>query len=95
MSDSTPAQKFKHQTPPASLPITGHDWGLRWVRLKKYCELTGDTPAAVDSRLRTGHWLRDVHARRPDGSKETWINLPAVNDWAEGVLPAHLHGKRR
>ena len=68
---------------------------LRWVRLKKYCELSGDTPAAVEGRLRAGIWLRDVHARRPEGSKELWVNLHAVNDWAAGVTPAHLHGKSR
>ena len=31
--------------------------------MKRYCELSGDTPDAVDKRLRAGHWLRDVHAR--------------------------------
>lgn len=66
---------------------------LDWVRLSRYCELTGETPAAVDNRIRAGVWLRDVHARRPDGSKELWVNLRAVNDWAAGNGPAHQHGK--
>ena len=68
---------------------------LRWVRMKRYCELSGDTPDAVDCRLRAGHWLKDVHARRPAGSKELWVNLDAVNDWAAGVLPTHRHGMRQ
>jgi hypothetical protein len=66
---------------------------LRWVRLSKYSADSGDTPAAVEKRLRTGQWLRDVHARKPDGSAELWVNLDAVNDWAEGKKPAHQHGK--
>ena len=32
---------------------------LRWVRMSRYCELSGDTPDGVDKRLRTGKWLRD------------------------------------
>lgn len=66
-----------------------------WVRLKKHCEDTGDTADAVDGRLRAGFWLRDVHARQPEGSKELWINKDAVDDWAAGVVPVHSHGKRR
>ena len=67
---------------------------LQWVRLSKYCDLSGDTHDAVEKRLRTGKWLRDVHARKPDGSAELWVNLDAVNDWVEGKLPAHQHGKK-
>ena len=66
---------------------------LRWVKSSRYCEASGDTPDAIDKRLRTGVWLRDIHARMPDGSKSLWINLDAVNDWAAGNCPAHLHGK--
>ena len=66
---------------------------LRWKRLKTYCAESGDTADAVDKRLRTGVWLRDIHARQPEGSKELWINLPAVNDWADGRQPALDHGE--
>lgn len=66
---------------------------LQWVRLTKYCADSGDTPDAVSARLRTGKWLRGIHARVPDGSASLWVNLKAVNDWAEGTKPAHLHGK--
>lgn len=67
---------------------------LRWVRLNRYCELSGETADAVEKRLRSGHWLRDVHARVPQGSNSLWVNLDAVEDWAAGAVPAHLHGKR-
>lgn len=63
---------------------------LEWVPMDKYCELFNETPDMVDARLRRGHWLRGTHARVPAGSKQLWINIPAVNDWAAGkpVKPA-------
>jgi hypothetical protein len=68
---------------------------LRWVRLNKYLSESGETEDAVQKRLRTGVWLRDVHARVPEGSAALWVNLDAVNDWAEGKKPAHQHGAAR
>ena len=68
---------------------------LRWVRLNKYLAESGETEDAVHKRLRTGVWLRDVHARVPEGSKTLWVNLDAANDWAEGKKPAHQHGNAR
>ncbi|WP_124458970.1 excisionase [Variovorax sp. KBW07] len=61
---------------------------LGWVPINRYCELFGETPDAVDKRLRSGHWLRDVHVRHPVGSKQSWINIQAVNDWAAGRVTA-------
>lgn len=67
---------------------------LHWVPLRKYVELSGDTADAVEKRLRSGYWLRDIHARKPEGASSLWINLRAVEDWAQGEKPAHLHGRR-
>lgn len=52
---------------------------LEWVPMNRYCDLYGETPDAVDNRLRSGHWLREVHVRHPEGSKQLWINLEAVH----------------
>ncbi|MDP9893210.1 hypothetical protein J2W32_001485 [Variovorax boronicumulans] len=60
---------------------------IEWMPLLRYCELYGETPDAVDKRVRNGYWLRDVHVRLPAGSKQTWINIEAVNDWAAGRTP--------
>ena len=68
---------------------------LNWVRLNRYCEMSGDTPDAVNCRLRNGHWIRGVHTKVPEGSASIWVNLKAVEDWAEGLLPPHQHGKKR
>lgn len=80
---------------PPLCPCSTYTPMLQWVRLSKYCELSNDTPAGVDKRLRSGIWLRDIHARQPEGSKELWVNLEAVNDWAAGKKPAHLHGSAK
>ncbi|MET3915124.1 hypothetical protein ABID97_001906 [Variovorax sp. OAS795] len=66
---------------------------LEWVPMSRYCELFGETADAVDKRLRSGHWLRDVHVRQPVGSKQLWINVGAVNAWAAG-RPVELPRKK-
>ncbi len=68
---------------------------LRWIRLKRYCEVSGETPDAVHKRLQRGIWLKDVHVRRPEGSSELWVNVEAQRDWVEGRMPAHLHGSAK
>ncbi len=57
---------------------------IEWMPLSRYCDLYGETSDAVDKRIRSGHWLRDVHVRQPTGSKQLWVNVDAVNDWAAG-----------
>lgn len=55
---------------------------IRWVKLKKYCELSGDTPEAVRNRRRRGVWLDGKQAKcAPDGN--LWINLQKVQEWVE------------
>jgi hypothetical protein len=66
---------------------------LEWVPMNRYCDLYGETPDTVDKRLRSGYWLRDVHVRHPEGSKQLWINLEAVHAWAAG-RPAALRKQR-
>lgn len=55
---------------------------LRWVKLKRYCQLSGDTVHAVHARRRKGQWLDDIQCRlAPDGN--LWINLIEVERWVE------------
>jgi hypothetical protein len=55
---------------------------IRWVKLPKYCELTGDTPDAVYAKNRRKLWKIDQHYRKaPDGC--LWINLDEVEKWVE------------
>lgn len=58
---------------------------MNWVKLEKYCELSGDTPDAVQKKIRRGIWLMDQQARKaPDG--RIWINLQAVEAWVQNGL---------
>jgi len=56
---------------------------MKWVKLKKYSELSGDTTAAVHSKRQNGVWLDNVHCKiAPDGN--LWVNLQEVEKWVEG-----------
>jgi len=60
---------------------------MKWVKLKKYCELSGDTPNAVHIRRQRGIWLDGVQIRlAPD--KRLWVNLEAVEKWVEQQVKA-------
>ena len=54
----------------------------KWVRVNRYCELTGDTPAAVHARRKKGIWLDGKHTTlAPD--KKLWVNLEETERWVE------------
>lgn len=60
---------------------------VRWVRLARYCEATGDTPDAVHARRRKRQWTDGVQCRvGPDGN--LWVNPEEVNRWIEQRPPA-------
>jgi len=53
-----------------------------WVRLKKYCENTGDTSPAVHARRHKGIWLDGKHTiKAPDGN--LWVNIEEAEKWIE------------
>jgi hypothetical protein len=68
---------------------------VEWVRLARYCALTGDTANAVHHRRAKGQWLDGVHCRVVN--HVLWINLPAIGAWVEngGAPPAIPAGRRR
>jgi hypothetical protein len=55
---------------------------MRWVKLSKYCELSGDTANAVHSKRKKGQFLDGVHCKiASDGN--LWVNVEAVEKWVE------------
>jgi hypothetical protein len=54
----------------------------RWMRLARYCELTGDTRSAVHNRRYCGQW-RDGEHTRIDPNGRTWVNIDAAEAWIE------------
>ena len=56
---------------------------LKWVRIEKFCDLTGYTPSAVRGKMSTGIWASGIHfSKAPDG--HILINLEAYQSWVEG-----------
>ena len=55
---------------------------MNWVKLKKYCEISGDTSNAVHAKRKRGMWLDGIQCKvGPDGN--VWINLIEVERWVE------------
>lgn len=55
---------------------------MKWVKLKKYCEISGDTSDAVHAKRKKGQWVDNVQCKiGPDGN--LWVNLEAVDKWVE------------
>ncbi len=55
---------------------------VRWVRISRFCELTGYTKDAVYTKIQRGHWLEGVLWKRaPDGN--ILMNLEAYEKWVE------------
>jgi len=58
---------------------------MKWVKLGKYTELSGDTSNAVHAKRKKGQWLDGLHCRiGPDG--KLWINLNEVEKWVENGM---------
>lgn len=55
----------------------------RLVKLRKYCELTGDTPQAVHSRRKRGEWVEGKHFHFPN-ARRLWIDIEEVSAWVRG-----------
>ena len=55
---------------------------MKWVKLKKYCQESGDTSNAVHAKRKKGVWLDGIQCKiGPDGN--IWINLIEVERWVE------------
>jgi len=70
-------KSFKQPTSKIRLPPR-----TKWVRLKRYCHLFGDTSAAVHARRHKGVWLDGEFCKiGPD--KRLWVNCDRVNKWID------------
>lgn len=57
---------------------------MKWVKLKKYCADSGETPASVHAKRRAGQFIDGVHTRVADDGN-LWVNVEAVDAWVEGA----------
>lgn len=66
---------------------------MKWVKLKKYCQETGDTTNAVHCKRKRGMWLDGLHCKLgPDGN--LWVNMVEVEKWVENGNQATLQSLR-
>ena len=56
-----------------------------FVTLKRYCQITGDTPYAVHNRRRRGVWIDGVHCQ-VKSRRRLWVNVVAANRWIMGAI---------
>lgn len=54
---------------------------VRYVRVSKFCELTGYTADAVQKLISRGRWLEGQQFRRVDGC--VFVNLEGFEKWVE------------
>lgn len=73
-------QTTRNNHPLASQGPRAEPTPIQYVLLRRYCQLTGDTPQAVYDRRRRGQWIDGLHCRVV-GARRLWINLPAVQAW--------------
>lgn len=57
------------------------NYPIRWVKLERYVELTGDSSDAVMARRKNGKWLDGNQCKIVDG--RLWVDLEAVDAWVE------------
>ncbi len=55
---------------------------MKWIMLKRYCDLSGDTVNAVKKRRQKGIW-KDGHHSKIGPNGKIWVNIEAVNRWVE------------
>lgn len=61
-----------------------HFSAVAWIRLQKFCDLTGYTADAVYAKIRKGTWAQGLHwCKAPDG--HVMINVEAYNRWVESA----------
>ncbi|RQO68215.1 excisionase [Aquitalea sp. FJL05] len=58
---------------------------MKWLKLEKYCAVSGDTKDAIYNRRRNGIWLDGRECKVVQGN--IWVNTEAVEKWIEKSKP--------
>ena len=60
---------------------------MRFLKIKRFCELTGYTPEAVQTKISRGVWMEGWQYRRaPDNV--ILVDVEGFNRWVEGATVA-------
>lgn len=53
---------------------------MKWITLKRFCEISGYSPKAIYNKKDRGIWTKNIHWRKaPD--KKIFINPEAIDSW--------------
>ncbi|MGX9360931.1 excisionase [Pantoea ananatis] len=55
---------------------------IQCVPLSAYCQMTGETPEAINNNFQCGIWGERIQVLKVDGVRERWIDLAEVDIWA-------------
>lgn len=64
---------------------------MKWVRLNKYCEISGESRHSVHWKRKAGIYIDGVHTKLGDDNR-VWVNLEAIEKWVEQGSKASLAG---
>jgi len=60
---------------------------MKWVTLKKYCDMSGETEMTVKKRRQKGVWADGKQCKiGPNG--KIWVNPQEVDKWVENYHAA-------
>lgn len=66
---------------------------VRYVTIRRFCDLTGYTENAVNSKIKRGDWLQDVvWMKAPDGRR--LIDLNGYEAWVRQTSVQHCLRRR-
>ena len=54
---------------------------MKWITLKRYCDITGETRNAIHKRRQRGIWLDGIHCQVR--GRRLWINMEEAQKWVE------------
>ena len=55
---------------------------IQWVRLNRYCHLTGETPDTLKKKRYQGQIIDGYHAKvATDGA--LWVHVARMSEWVE------------
>jgi hypothetical protein len=63
---------------------------IDWVRINRYCEITGETPAQTRHK-RDKWWIEGIHYRK-GADRKWWYHLANINQWLATATPEQPHG---
>lgn len=55
---------------------------MNWVKLAKYCEMSGETKYAVYGKRRSGAYVDGVHCKLAEDGK-LWVNIDMIEQWVQ------------